>query len=317
MRLHANARTCPASRALICRRVTQEGWPVAAAATAAGISRRSAHKWLARYRSEGQAGLIDRPSRPHHSPHATSPERIAAVLALRGLQMVGPEIAEALAMARSTVAAILSRAGRGRLRPTHPTGPANRYERRHPGELLHIDIKRLGRIERPGHAVHGNRRTRVRGAGWEYVHVAIDDASRLAYAEVLTNEQAHTVVGFLERAVAHMASLGIAVSAVMTDNGPGYRSLTHAACCRRLGLRHLRTRPYTPRTNGKAERFIRTLTDGWAHRRIYRHSTERQAALGGWLHFYNRHRPHSGIGGLTPYTRLTALRENNVPGLHS
>lgn len=308
MRLHANARTCPKSRALICRRVITEGWPVKAAADAAGISRRTAHKWLARYRTEGPRGLVDRSSRPRRPARRIDARRVRAALALRELRMSGAEIAQALSVPRSSVAAILARHGQGRLGPITPPEPPNRYERRHPGELLHIDIKKLGRIERPGHAVHGDRRTRARGAGWEFVHVAVDDATRLAYVEVLGDETKQSVVGFLERAVAHMAGLGIRVAGVMTDNGPGYRSALHAERCRALGLRHLFTRPYRPRTNGKAERFIRTLTEGWAYGRIFRDSRERQMALPGWLGFYNRQRPHRSLDGQTPYERLRALR---------
>jgi len=308
MRLHANARTCPKSRALICRRVLDEGWKVQAAAEAAGVSRRTAHKWLARLRREGPAGLGDRSSRPHRCARSIDARRAQATLALRGLRMSGAEIAHALSMPRSSVAAILARNGLGRLGPIAAPEPPNRYERRHPGELLHIDIKKLGRIARAGHAVHGDRRTRARGIGWEFVHVAIDDATRLAYVEVLGDETKESVVAFLERAVAHMAGLGVTVRAVMTDNGPGYRSALHAGACRSLGLRHLFTRPYRPRTNGKAERFIRTLTEGWAYGRIFRDSRERQMALPGWLRFYNRARPHSSLDGQTPYERLCALR---------
>jgi transposase InsO family protein len=211
----------------------------------------------------------------------------------------------------------LSRHGLGRLPRLEPPEPPNRYERRHPGELLHIDVKKLGRIERAGHRVHGDRRTRARGAGWEFVHVAIDDATRLAYVEVLADERKERVVGFLERAVGWLAGHGVRVERVMTDNGPGYRSSLHAACCRVLGVRHIRTRPYRPRTNGKAERFIRTLTEGWAYGRIFRSSRERQTALPGWLDFYNRRRPHSSLDGQTPYERLLALKVNNLSGTHS
>jgi transposase InsO family protein len=231
--------------------------------------------------------------------------------------MSGAEIATALSLPRSTVAGILARAGLGRLPRLEPPEPPNRYQRRHPGELLHIDVKRLGRIERPGHRVHGDRRTRARGAGWECVHVAIDDATRLAYVEVLADERAQRVVGFLERAVAWFAAHGIRVERVMTDNGPGYRSGAHAAACRALGLGHILTRPYRPRTNGKAERFIRTLVEGWAYGRIFRDSRERCLALPGWLAFYNRQRPHGGLGGQAPYERLHALTVNNVVGTHT
>jgi len=316
MRLHANARTCPRSRALICRRVIGEGWSVRQAAEAAGVSSRTASKWLGRYRAEGEAGLWDRSSRPRRLARATRPERVRAALALRGLRMSGAEIAAVLSMPRSSVAGILHRHGLGRLRSADPPEPPNRYERRHPGELLHIDIKKLVRIERPGHRVHGDRRTLVHGAGWEFVHVAIDDATRLAYVEVLADERKERVVGFLERAVAWFARFGVRVVRVMTDNGPGYRSTQHAICCRALGLRHIFTRPYRPRTNGKAERFIRTLTEGWAYGRVFRNSRERRAALPDWLEFYNRHRPHGGLDGQAPYERLHALLANNVSGKH-
>ena len=268
MRLHANARTCPKSRALICRRVIEEGWSVREAAEAAGVSARTASKWLARYRAEGGAGLVDRSSRPRRLARATRPERVRAALALRALRMSGAEIAGALSMPRSSVAGILRRHGLGRLRGGVPPEPPNRYERRHPGELLHVDIKKLVRIARPGHRVHGDRRTLAKGAGWEFVHVAVDDATRLADVEVLPDERQERVVGFLRRAVAWFARLGVRVMRVMTDNGPGYRSTQHALCCRALGLRHIFTRPYRPRTNGKAERFIRTLVAGWAYGRV-------------------------------------------------
>jgi transposase InsO family protein len=231
--------------------------------------------------------------------------------------MSGAEIAQVLGMPRSTVAGILARDGQGRLPPITPPEPPNRYERRHPGELVHIDVKKLGRIGRIGHRIHGDYRQRARGVGWEYVHVAIDDATRVAYVEVLPDERKEQVVGFLERAVAFFSAQGVAIARVMTDNGPGYVSRLHAHACRRLGLRHVRTRPYRPRTNGKAERFIRTLTDGWAHGRIYRDSRERQMALPGWIDFYNRHRPHSSLGGQAPYERLRALTVNNVVGMHT
>ena len=255
MRLHANARTCPKSRALICRRVIEEGWSVREAAGAAGVSARTASKRFARSRAEGGAGLVDRSSRPRRLARATRPERVRAALALRAPRTSGAETAGALSMPRSSVAGILRRHGLGRLRggePPEPPEPPNRDERGHPGELLHVDITRLVRIERPGHRVHGTRRTLARGAGWEFVHVAIDDATRLAYVEVLADERKGRVVGFLERAVAWFARLGVRVVRVMTDNGPGYRSTQHAARCRALGLRHIFTRPYRPRTNGEA-----------------------------------------------------------------
>ncbi len=216
------------------------------------MSQRTASKWLARFRAEGPPGLQDRSSRPRRLSRAIAPQAVAACLALRGLRMSGAEIAAVLSLPRSSVAGILARHGRGRLPALQPPEPPNRYERRHPGDLLPVNVKRLGRIERPGHRVHGDRRTRARGAGWECVHVAIDDATRLAYVEVLADEKREAVVGFLARALAWFAGRGVRVVRVMTDNGPGYRSAQHAACCRELGLRHIFTRPYRPRTNGKA-----------------------------------------------------------------
>jgi transposase InsO family protein len=230
--------------------------------------------------------------------------------------MTAAEIAEVLAMPLSTVSGILTRIGLGRLSRLEPLEPPNRYERRRAGELLHIDVKKLARIGRPGHRIHGDRRTRVRGIGWEYVHVCVDDATRIAYVEVLPDERASTCVGFLRRAVAHFAALGVRVEQVMTDNGNAYRSVVHALACRSLGLRHLRTRPYRPRTNGKAERFIRTLVGGWAYGAVYRSSVERTAALGGWLDFYNRRRPHGSLSHQAPMSRLLQLM-NNVPGSYN
>ena len=251
MRLHGNARTCPHTRRLMCERVAA-GWRLAEAAQAAGVSTRTAAKWLARYRSEGVEGLSDRSSRPRRRPRLTPADRVAAIVALRRLRFTAAEIAEALAMPLSTVSVVLKRVGLGKRSRLEPVEPANRYERRHAGELLHIDVKKLGRIGRPGHRVNGDRTTRTRGIGWEFVHVCVDDATRLAYVEVLPDERATTCVAFLRRAVAHYRALGLNVEQVMTDNGNGYRSTIHALACRGLRLRHLRTRPYRPRTNGKA-----------------------------------------------------------------
>lgn len=317
MRLHANAKLTPQGRALLVTRVRQEGWRVSDACQAAGVSVRTGYRWLARHRDEGPAGLVDRPSVAHRLPHAHPPERTRAILALRRLRMTGLQIAQALGMAPSTVSGILRRAGLGRLALTEPNGPPTRYERRHPGELIHIDIKKLGRIERVGHRIHGDRRARARGAGWEYVHVAIDDATRLAYVEVLDDERATSVVGFLERAVSWFTARGVHTQRVMTDNGPGYLSHLHADTCRRIGVRHLRTRPYRPQTNGKGERFIQTLTRGWAYGQIYRSSAERRDALGRWLDWYNHSRPHAGIGRQAPAARLKQLQLTNAAGIHS
>jgi len=298
-------------------RVEREGWTLAAAAEAAGVSVRTVSKWLRRYRDEGEQGLLDRCSAPGSVPLRTGESRVAVIAALRRLRMTGAEIAETLAMPASTVSGILTRIGFGKLWRLEPLEPAHRYEKQRPGELVHVDVKKLGRIGRPGHRVNGDRRTRTRGIGWEYVHVAIDDATRLVYVEVLDDERAATAVGFLRRAVAHFASFGIHVERLMTDNGSAYRATIHALACKALGIKHLRTRPYRPRTNGKAERFIRTMLGGWAYGAIYRDSAERQRALAGWLDFYNRRRPHRSLGRQAPLERLQTLNRNNVLGSYS
>jgi transposase InsO family protein len=302
-------------------RVFEDGWSLTAAAAAAGVSERTCHKWVARYRAEGEAGLLDRSSAPKTVPHRTPDDLVEVIVLLRKLRMTGAEIAFCLAMALSTVSAVLLRVGLGKLSRLEPPEPPNRYERRHPGELLHVDVKKLGRIApgRAGHRVHGNRRLQrspvkqgKRTVGWEFVHVCVDDATRLAYVEVLSDEKATTAVGFLRRAVAFYARHGIQVQRVMSDNGACYRSTIHAFACRALGIKHLRTRPYRPRTNGKAERFIRTLLGGWAYGAIYGSSAERTAALDGWLWIYNHRRPHGALSHKPPIARLVEL--NNVPG---
>jgi len=314
MNLHANAALSLNRRRLLCRRVVDERWTVTQAAEAAEVSVRCARKWVGRYRTEGELGLLDRSSAPSSIPHRTSEERVQAIAALRRLRFTGPEIAETLGMSLSTVSGILTRIGMGKLGRLG-LEPAVRYERQAPGELIHIDIKKLGRIERgAGHRVTGKRRgnptrtdhsgIRRRQVGWEYVHIAIDDCTRLAYAEVLADEKAVTVVAFLRRAITFYERHGMSVQQLLTDNGSGYRSMVHAIACRALRIRHLRTRPYRPQTNGKAERFIRTLLSGWAYGAIYRNSTERTAALDGWLWHYNNRRRHSALGHQPPIARL-------------
>ena len=317
MKLHGNARTCLHSRRLIVERVLVQGWTLTAAAEAAGVSVRTVSKWLARFRAEGPGGLVDRSSAPVVVPGRTPEERVELVAVLRRLRMTGAEIAETLSMPLSTVSAVLTRIGLGKLSRLEPPEPANRYQRKRPGELLHIDVKKLGRIGRPGHRVNGDRRTRSRGIGWEYVHVCVDDATRLAYVEVLDDEKAVTAAGFLRRAVAHYRAHGIKVERVMTDNGSAYVSVVHALACKALRVRHLRTRPYRPRTNGKAERFIRTMLAGWAYGAIYGNSDERRHALPGWLDFYNRRRPHGSLGHQPPLQRLEALKRNNLAGSYT
>jgi transposase InsO family protein len=318
MKLHANARTCPKSRRLLVERI-EGGWSVMEAAEAAGITDRTARRWMARWRVEGAQGLLDRSSAPKRIPHRTPPDRVREIVRLRRLRMTAAQIATALRMALSTVSAVLKRVGLGKRSRLGPPEPPNRYERRRPGELIHIDIKKLGRILKPGHRVTGDRRgqanTRRDGkkvslAGWEFVHIAIDDHSRLAYAEVLTDEKAITAVAFLRRALEFFASHGISVQRVMTDNGSPYVSHVHAAACRELQLRHLRTRPYRPRTNGKAERFIQTLQREWAYGRVFQTSAERTAALQPWLKHYNFSRPHGALSHKPPGSRLTNVARN-------
>ena len=323
MKLHGNAALSWSGRRRLAERVVVEGWTVVAAAAAAGVSVRCARKWVGRYRLEGVRGLADRSSAPRRVANRTAADRVAAIVALRRLRMTAAEIAEVLGMAPSTVSAILTRLRMGRLGRIGLEPPA-RYERRRAGELVHIDVKKLGRIEggagkRVGARTAGRYRPRRRDAagrdrgtiGWEYVHVAIDDYSRLAYAEVLPDERATTAIAFLHRALAFFARHGIHVERVLTDNGSAYRSAMHALACRALGIRHLRTRPRRPQTNGKAERFIRTLLTGWAYGAIYRSSRERTAALDGWLWHYNHRRRHSALGRQPPVSRTNLLGSYN------
>jgi transposase InsO family protein len=314
MRLHANARLSVKGRELLVERIERGGWSLVEAAVAAGVSDRTAWKWVARYRAEGVEGLLDRSSAPATVPRRTDERRVEAIAALRRLRFTGAEIAELLGMACSTVSGILTRVGMGKLGRLG-LEPAQRYERDRPGELIHVDVKKLGRIARPGHRVLGRQSAgghhqRRYEQGWEFVHIAIDDATRLAYVEVLDDERATTAIGFLRRAIAHYAGYGITVEQLITDNGSAYRSTVHALACRALGIRHLRTRPYRPQTNGKAERFIRTLLGGWAYGAIYRDSHERNAALTGWLDFYNHRRPHGALSHKPPTARLNEL--NNL-----
>jgi transposase InsO family protein len=320
MKIHGNARTCPNSRKLLVRRIEEEGWSLMAAAEAAGISERSARKWLGRWRQEGEAGLLDRSSAPKRVPSRLPGDRLKAVEALRRLRMTAAEIAEVLGMALSTVSRWLARMGLGKRSSLAPPEPPNRYERKRPGELIHVDVKKLARISRrgAGHRVTGNRKSqfelgsgaeRSRKTGWEFVHVCVDDATRLAYVEVLPDEKGPTAAGFLRRAVAWFAGMGVTVERVLSDNGACYRSRAHASACAELGMRHLFTRPYRPRTNGKAERFIQTLTNRWAYGAIYGSSAERAAALSGWLDHYNFRRRHGSLGHRPPAARLAELEQ--------
>jgi transposase InsO family protein len=307
MDLHGNAALSWSGRRQLARRVVDQGWTLTAAAEAAGVSVRCARKWVRRYRA-GDRQLFDRSSAPHHVANRTDPERLAVIVRLRRLRMTAAEIAETLAMPLSTVSGILTRAGMGRLGRLG-LEPAVRYERARPGELVHVDVKKLGRIDRAGHRVTGDRGDRRNAGkkGWEYVHITVDDYSRLAYAEVLPDEKAKTAIGFLRRALRFYRRYGIRVERVITDNGSAYVSIAHAVACQRLKIRHLRTRPYRPQTNGKAERFIRTMLAGWAYGSIYGSSRERTAALDGWLWHYNHRRRHSALGHQPPISRTNLL----------
>jgi transposase InsO family protein len=317
MDLHGNAALSWRGRRELARRVVEQGWTLTAAAEAAGVSVRCARKWVGRYR-EGDRQLLDRSSAPRRVANRTDPARVAVIVKLRRLRMTAAEIAETLGMPLSTVSGILTRLSVGRLGRLG-LEPAVRYERSRPGELVHIDVKKLGRIVGgAGWRVRGGRQHRNpvitdaagkprRTVGYEYVHIAVDDYSRLAYAEVLPDEKATTAAGFLRRAVAFYRRYGIGVEAILSDNGGAYISVVHALACRHLQIKHLRSRPYRPQTNGKAERFIRTLIAGWAHGAIYRSSNERTAALDGWLWHYNHRRRHSALGHRPPVSRTNLL----------
>src|SRR3954464_7793495 len=318
MKLHGNAALSWHGRRRLAERGVGQGWTLTAAAEAAGVSVRCARKWVCRYRLEGELGLRDRSSAPQRVANRTSSERVEAIARLRRLRFTAGETAETFGMALSTVSGILARSGLGRLGRLG-LEPAVRYERSRPGELVHIDVKQLGRIERGagwrvrGGAQHYNRTftdkhgLRRRTVGWEYVHIAVDDYSRLAYAEVLSDEKATTAAAFLRRAVAFYRRHGIDVERVLTDNGAAYIAVVHAVACRRLGIRHLRTRPRRPQTNGKAERFIRTMLAGWAYGAVYGSSRERTAALDGWLWHYNHRRRHSALSHQPPISRTNLL----------
>jgi transposase InsO family protein len=315
MNLHANARTCPKSRRLLVDRVIECGWSVTAAAEAAGVSERTVYRWLRRFREQGEAGLVDRCSAPRRIPHKTTSERVAAIEVLRRLRMTAAEIAELLSMPISTVSAWLKRIGLGKRSRLEPPEPPIRYELARPGQLVHVDVKKLGRINRrgAGHRVTGERKQVKVGpdrrgvTGWEFVHVMVDDHSRLAYAEVFQGkgENARQAIAFLRRGLAFFAEHGVRVERVISDNGSGYVSTAHALACRALGVRHTRIRPGRPRTNGKAERFIQTLLNEWAYVRVYGSSTERARQLAPYLERYNFRRPHGSLAKKPPGSRLT------------
>jgi transposase InsO family protein len=304
--IHGNARLLPRQRALLCERVRLEGWTVSDAAEAFGVSERTVYRWLARW-AAGEA-MTDRSSAPRSRPTRTPAATEALIEELRRRRGTAPRIAAELRMPCSTVCAVLKRIGLNRLWRLEPPEPPNRYCRRHPGELIHVDVKKLGKFNRAGLPAHLRRGGYAAntGAGWEFCHVAIDDTTRLAYVEILDDEKGPTCVAFLRRAIGYFTAHGITVERVMTDNGTGYRSKAHAAAIAELDVKHLRTQPYRPRTNGKAERFIQTLQREWAYAISYESSWQRRRALMPWLSYYNKHRPHSALGHKTPASQLNA-----------
>jgi len=310
MNVHKNARLTPQGRALLVGRV-REGWRVRDAAAAAGISERSAFRWLARHRAGGELALQDRSSAPARCPHRTDADTIAAIERLRRERKTGPQIARELAIPRSTVGVILRRLGLGKLSALEPKPQVIRYQRERPGEMIHLDIKKLGRIDGIGHRITGDRtgQSNKRGTGWEYLHIAIDDASRLAYSEILPDERKQSAIAFTGRALDWFKRFGITVERIMTDNGSAYKSFAYRDLLAGLGIKHKRTRPYTPRTNGKAERFIQTSLREWAYADAYDSSAARTQALDPWIANYNTTRSHSGLKNQPPFTWLT-----NLPG---
>jgi transposase InsO family protein len=322
MDTHKNAPMTPKGREAMVRAVMDFGLSKAAAARQFNTTPKTVAKWVGRFGAEGVDGLRDRSSRPHSLPSQTAPATCAAVGALRRQRQTGKQIAAELDLSPATVSRILRRLGLNRLSALEPAEPVRRYEREHPGEMIHIDIKKLGRIDGIGHRITGdrrgqsNRRSRGQGLGWEYVHVAIDDASRIAFAKVMPNEKKRSATAFLKAALAYYASLGLKIERVMTDNGSCYKSFAFRRACRRFGLKHIRTKPYTPKTNGKAERFIQTALREWAYAQAYHHSRQRTEQLPHWLHRYNWHRPHAGIHDKTPISRL-GLTGNNLLRLHN
>jgi transposase InsO family protein len=316
MNVHKNARLTAHSRADLVRRVLVQRQPVGAVAEAFGVSIRTVRKWVGRYQAEGAEGLKDRSSRPRRLRKPTPAEGVAEVERLRRQRWTGKQIAAEVGVSPATVSRILRRLGLNRIKALEPAEPVRRYERQHPGELIHIDIKKLGRFERIGHRITGDRQGKSRGIGWEFVHVSIDDASRLAFSQILPDEKKESAVTFIKAAIAYYKSLGITVARVMTDNGSCYRSKAFRDACRDLRLRHIRTRPYTPRTNGKAERFIQTALREWAYAQAYPTSDRRAEELPIWLHRYNWHRPHGSLESKPPISRL-AIAEDNLLRLHN
>ncbi|MGB8097362.1 MAG: IS481 family transposase [Terracidiphilus sp.] len=316
MDYHKNARTTVWSREQMVKQVLEDGLTLGAAAAAANVSPKTAAKWVRRFRAEGRAGLVDRSSRPCRLRKPTPAERVERVRLLRKERWSGLRIALHTGLSQATVSRILRRLKLSRMRDLEPRPEVKRYEHAAPGDLLHLDIKKLGRFSAEGMRIHGDPSRRTRGLGWEYVHVAIDDHSRIAFSDIFPNEQADSVVEFLHRALAYYDRLGIRFKAVLTDNGPAYASRRFAQACRLLGLKHRRTRPYTPRTNGKAERFIQTALREWAYGRSYQNSTQRAEELPRWVHQYNWHRPHGSLDASPPISRA-GLDRNNLLTMHN
>jgi transposase InsO family protein len=312
MNIHKNARLTPLRREEMAQAVVEGRLSQAHAARTYGVSAKIVARWVGRFRAEGSKGMADRSSRPGRSPNATDKTVVDRIVALRRQRFTGRHIALKVGVSPATVSRVLKRAGLSRLKQLEPAEPIRRYEWNHPGEMIHIDIKKLGRFERVGHRITGDRtgQANSRGVGWEFVHVSIDDASRIAFSQILPDERKESAVAFLAAAVAYYASLGVTVTRVMTDNGSCYRSKAFAKACRRLGLRHVRTKPYTPRTNGKAERFIQTALREWAYAVAYPNSDRRAAELPVWLHRYNWHRPHGSLKTKTPISRLGKTGDN-------
>jgi transposase InsO family protein len=317
MNIHKNARLTPLRREEMAQAVIEGGFSKAHAARTYGVSAKIVARWVVRYKAEGSKGMADRSSRPTVMPGMTEQAVAERIVALRRQRLTGKHIAMEVGVSPATVSRVLKRAGLSRLRDIEPAEPVRRYEREHPGEMIHLDVKKLGRSSQVGHRITGDpQKGKSRGAGWEFVHVCIDDASRIAFSQILPDERKESAIAFLEAAVAYYASLGISVARVMTDNGSCYRSKAFAKACRDLGLKHVRTRPYTPKTNGKAERFIQTALTEWAYAFAYPTSQRRAAELPVWLHRYNWHRPHGGLKSKTPISRLD-LTKDNLLRLHT
>ena len=316
MNVHKNARLTYVRRLEMVRDIVEGGLTIAEAAYQCGVTPPTARKWLSRFLAVGESGLLDRSSRPAVSPRSIAPEKAMTIVELRRRRLTQARIAQYLGLSKSTVGRVLRRAGLSRLKDLDPAEPVVRYEHQEPGDLIHLDTKKLGRIERMSHRVTGNRRDTVEGAGWEFLFVAIDDHARIGFSELYGDERRESAVQFLERTIAYFLSLGVTVKRVLTDNGSAFRSQAFAAACQRLGLKHSFTRPYRPQTNGKAERFIQSALREWAYGIPYHHSRDRASMLDRWIHHYNWHRPHQGIGGLPPTSRL-AQNGNNLLKLHS